>query len=214
MADAWSLEVKGFYQRAQSHPGHAPPLAAPIERTVQCALCPIIEVPQTVIISYYSVVIVVTTEFGIEFLKELCLWFMTVFTAPFLHIHQGGPILLSGWAPLDNRLTPAAETPAKLKSQKFKGTVFSPVQRTKPYQVRLLFGKLQSILAKSFTQDFVKSLSIRLVLEGAYEIVRIPTQVDRSTAMDCDDFLSRPEHNGDRYLPVSVILFPLVAFQS
>jgi len=189
VADVWSLEFENRDQLGKSFPVVAPALTATAHQPVEHPCHLIEKVVNTVEVAADTVVIVVPAKLRVESREELVLPHPTVCSGPCIESRQRGAIFLAGGPSLEHDLAAVIEPPPKLEAQKLQCVTMLPVEPAELDEVRLFFGQLQFERAHPFTQRFVEALGIRLVLEGADDIVRVPTQVRRPLAVCLDGFL-------------------------
>ena len=189
MADAWSLELEDFYQLGKPFPVVAPPLTAAVHQPIEHPCHLIKEVVDAVEVAADTVVIVVPAKLRVESREELVLAHPTVCSGPCVESRQRGAILLAGGPSLEHDLAAVIEPPPKLEAQKLHCATMLPVEPAELDEVRLLFGQFQFERAHPFSQCLIEALGVGLVLEGADEVVRVPTQVRCPSAAYLDGFL-------------------------
>ena len=156
-------------------PRRALPLTAAVEPCEQKPIRMIQERCQLLIIAPHPIVIVISTEFGVEFLAQVLQSPVSVLFDPGRDVRDGTPKLRACGTPLELRCASSVGAPVQGEAQKI--TAFFPVlpASTAAENARLLRRTLQTTSPKPFAEHTVKALRIPLALERAHKVIRVPT---------------------------------------
>src|SRR5437588_1744592 len=186
--DSWSYQCEVMTQSMIAVPGVTGALTAPIQPLQMQPLQLMEELVQAGVVAVHSVVVVITSELGIQPPKLFLHPQMAILFAPFGCPLERAAKLLSRGAPLKTCLSLAVCTPTKIEAQKVKAG-FTAAVATKRYDPRLCRRDCQPELLQAFLQFAVEALRIFLPLEPADKVICESNQERLAATTPPDHFL-------------------------
>jgi hypothetical protein len=171
--NSWSCYRELLQQVLESLPGITYLLTPAIQPFVQYLLDMVIELCQACSVAVHSIVVIIPTEFAIEFVHQLCEALVSRLFNPSREVAQRFLQPRPCSPTLEPILTRAICTPEKRKAQEVKAACGVFLISTETQEARFLRGERQAVLREPFAQHPVEALRITLVLEGADEVISI-----------------------------------------